>query len=238
MEEFTAEPIWLVEHLTEPQPAPPTQPLKCLLVEDSRFDRTLLRYSAERASIDVSFVEATTLAEARRQLKARDFDLVLLDRGLPDGNGFDLARELTSGTRNAGVPMIAISGGERSDQEEEARLAGCAEYLAKQELSPEELGRVIGQVVRARSEVSVLAGSDVSEELAALMASFGESARMVRQQPLISRLSQLVGQIRARDDGTNASDLEEMADICLMLWMESEPRIEQNSFDPALQRIA
>ncbi|MBK0392362.1 response regulator [Ramlibacter algicola] len=55
-------------------------------------------------------VHAPTLAQAREQLEARDFDLILLDMGLPDGHGSQLLASLPA--RNAATPVLIFSADE------------------------------------------------------------------------------------------------------------------------------
>ena len=50
---------------------------------------------------------APTLADARRMLKDRHYDLAILDAGLPDGSGLELLPELNSATPP--VPVMVFS---------------------------------------------------------------------------------------------------------------------------------
>ncbi|HEX3235019.1 MAG TPA: response regulator, partial [Gemmatimonadales bacterium] len=75
-----------------------------LLVEDEpqmrRFLRTTLR------AHDCQVVEAGTAREALAQAAGRNPDLILLDLGLPDGDGLEVAREIR---RSGRTPIIVIS---------------------------------------------------------------------------------------------------------------------------------
>lgn len=65
---------------------------KVLLVED---DLSLGETLLERLKKDYDVAWAKTSAQAWELfVKAKDFDLVILDVGLPDGNGFDLAGKI------------------------------------------------------------------------------------------------------------------------------------------------
>jgi len=65
-------------------------PVRLLMVED---ERNVAETLGERLRAEGFVVtRADSIASARRALGEADFQLVLLDVGLPDGNGFELAR--------------------------------------------------------------------------------------------------------------------------------------------------
>jgi DNA-binding response OmpR family regulator len=69
-------------------------------------------------------LSAATLAEARR--RAPESDLVLLDLGLPDGDGLDACRELADR-----APLIIISARDDESDRVAALELGADDYLAK-----------------------------------------------------------------------------------------------------------
>src|SRR5438034_6346099 len=72
---------------------------------------------------------ATTYAGAIEQCKESPFDLLISDVGLPDGNGYDLMRELLG--RQCATRGIAVSGyGEDADVEQ-SLAAGFSAHLIK-----------------------------------------------------------------------------------------------------------
>ena len=66
-------------------------------------------------------VAATTAQDAKRELKAGNFDAMALGLSLPDQNGFSLIRDLRSNPDTQGLPVIVISA---ADKEGEKRLNG------------------------------------------------------------------------------------------------------------------
>ncbi len=76
-----------------------------LLVEDDVVERQRVAVYLRNAGLDV--LEAGTAAEMREMLQASPVRLVLLDIGLPDGDGFLLARELRAASR---VGLIFLTG--------------------------------------------------------------------------------------------------------------------------------
>jgi DNA-binding response OmpR family regulator len=72
-------------------------------------------------------VRATTMAQARA-VSSRP-SLVLLDLGLPDGDGLELAREMTS--RWPGIPIVVLTGRAREIDVVAGLDAGAIDYVTK-----------------------------------------------------------------------------------------------------------
>ncbi len=103
-----------------------------LLVED---DRTLAETLSERLAkegYDVTWVDRADAARSET-LKKR-FDLLLLDVGLPDGNGFQLARELRArpaGDLNRETPFVFLTAMTSAEYRLEGYELGAEEYIPK-----------------------------------------------------------------------------------------------------------
>lgn len=103
-----------------------------LLVED---DRTLAETLSERLAkegYDVTWVDRADLA--REETSKKRFDLLLLDVGLPDGNGFQLARELRSkpaGGMNRETPFVFLTAMTSAEYRLEGYELGAEEYIPK-----------------------------------------------------------------------------------------------------------
>ena len=97
-----------------------------LLVEDERQIRRFVRTAMEGEGWHV--VEADTMKQGLVEAGTRKPDLVVLDLGLPDGNGVDFIRELRGWSS---VPIIVLSA--RTDEADkiEALDAGADDYLTK-----------------------------------------------------------------------------------------------------------
>ncbi len=122
---------------------PGARPL--LIVDDDAALRSTL---AEQLEVDGEFApsEAGSLAEAEKLLAAPDarFDAVLLDIGLPDGDGRDLCAKL----RKAGlkVPIIMLTGADAESDVVRGLDAGANDYIAKPFRLNELLARVRAQL--------------------------------------------------------------------------------------------
>ena len=78
--------------------------LSVLVVDDEALLRRRLAAHLEALGADVTTVE--TLAAARNQISALEFDFVLLDIHLPDGLGLDLLR---AGTMPPGTGVVVMT---------------------------------------------------------------------------------------------------------------------------------
>ena len=88
--------------------------------------------------------EAGSVAEALTCADAMQPDTVLVDIGLPDGDGFSLTRELRNRSRAPRV-VIFSSDADRANVAA-AERAGAVGFLPKDELSGPALRRLIGDV--------------------------------------------------------------------------------------------
>lgn len=79
--------------------------MRVLIVEDSERLRDLLAEGLRRAGWESEGVG--TLEEAEAAAMTGDYDVVLLDRGLPDGDGLDLVRQLR--TRPGSPPVLIMT---------------------------------------------------------------------------------------------------------------------------------
>ena len=116
-----------------------------LIVEDDAALRATL---AESIAAEGGFLleEAESAAEAEAKLAGADarFDAILLDIGLPDGDGRDLcARLRRSGKR---MPVIMLTGATEELDVVRGLEAGANDYIAKPFGIPELLARVRAQL--------------------------------------------------------------------------------------------
>ena len=97
-----------------------------LLVEDNPKVQAFNRDLLEEAGYAVRM--ALTLAEAREILAREEPDAMILDIGMPDGNGLDFLRELR---RTSGIPVLMLTGYDDNADVVEGFESGCDDYLPK-----------------------------------------------------------------------------------------------------------
>ena len=121
-----------------------TEPRSLLVVEDDDALRQTLADAL--GSICPRVMQASTLVEASRICAEEEPDLILLDLGLPDGDGSQLLHRLREATA---VPIIVLSG--REDEEQKIQLldAGADDFISKPCSAAELIARVRGQLRRS-----------------------------------------------------------------------------------------
>ena len=108
-----------------------------LLVEDERQIRRFVRTAMETEGWHI--VEADTLQQGLIDAGTRKPDLVILDLGLPDGNGVDFIHEFRAWSS---VPIIVLSARVNEVDKIDALDAGADDYLTK----PFGVGELLARV--------------------------------------------------------------------------------------------
>ena len=94
-----------------PEPAPVTAP-RILVVDDHADTLTMMARLLGRKGFAVESADTIAAAKAKAAAVEGDYDLVITDLGLPDGNGADLMRHLR---QSYGLRGIALTGRETDD---------------------------------------------------------------------------------------------------------------------------
>ncbi|XAZ81886.1 response regulator transcription factor (plasmid) [Fibrella sp. ES10-3-2-2] len=119
--------------------------MKILLVEDEPSLLQAMRQYLEEDSYVVT--TAATFAKASMALNDYDYDCVVVDIGLPDGNGLNLIRQLKTAEKGSG--LIIISAKDSLDDKLTGLELGSDDYITKPFHLP-ELNARIKSVLRRR----------------------------------------------------------------------------------------
>lgn len=117
-----------------------------LLVEDDSLLRRAFALLLQDAGYRVR--EVGTAADAIEEARRRAPAMVLLDMGLPDRPGLDVARALREMPETADVPIAALTGRFGYDEEMACRDAGCTHFFPKP-IEPRELIRRLPAILEA-----------------------------------------------------------------------------------------
>jgi len=117
-----------------------------LLVEDERQIRRFVRTALESEGFQI--IEAETVRQGLLDAGTRKPDIVILDLGLPDGDGVAFIRDFRTWSS---VPVIVLSARSEETDKVEALDAGADDYLTKPFGVGELLARVRVAQRRARN---------------------------------------------------------------------------------------
>lgn len=102
---------------------------KIVVVEDDQDTRQLLKIRLETAGYETAF--AADAVTAIQTTRAERPDLILLDMGLPGGDGVVVMERLKSFPALEHIPVVVVSAREPAVTEERAREAGAHGYVQK-----------------------------------------------------------------------------------------------------------
>ena len=110
-----------------------------LLIEDNPGDARLLHEMLRDLGNGYHIVWVQTLAEARKEIATKLFHLILCDLGLQDSQGFDTASAVIAAASD--MPVIILTGQDDKQIALEAIKTGVQDYLVKNTVTPELIGR-------------------------------------------------------------------------------------------------
>lgn len=115
---------------------------KVLVIDDNPSDVALVHFELEDAAPGVYEVTgAETLAEGLSQVAEREFNVALLDMGLPDSAGMETVRRFLEAATD--MPVVVLTGLDDPDVGLQAVQAGAQDFLIKGQVRGELLERAI-----------------------------------------------------------------------------------------------
>ncbi|HEY69666.1 MAG TPA: response regulator transcription factor [Anaerolineae bacterium] len=153
--------------------------MKILVIDDEPNIVRLVRDYLEEAGFRV--LTASNAETGLHALRREMPDLLVLDLGLPDQDGWDLTRKIRSDPRVAGIPIIMLTA--RADETDRiiGLELGADDYITKPFNPREVIARV--RAVLRRSSPSK-AGSPARIQAADLVIDLHEHTLMIADQPV------------------------------------------------------
>lgn len=138
------------------------QSLCILLIEDDDIDASLVqRFLRNDRETTYTFQHASTMAEARRALEVRSFDLILSDLSLPDSDSNETIASLRS--QNATTPIVALTGHDGDEFGLNIIRSGASDYIPKSQLNRMILTRTISYAIERSRFVGIEATNQLLE---------------------------------------------------------------------------
>ena len=137
--------------------------LTLLLIEDNPGDARLLREMLRDQGNGYDIVWVQTLAEALKEIASKRFHLILCDLNLKDTQGFETASAVMAASSD--TPIIIITGQDDDQTAMEAIKEGVQDYLVKNTVTPELIGRSIRYAVERKLAEERLRASVAEKEV-------------------------------------------------------------------------
>jgi two-component system cell cycle response regulator DivK len=102
---------------------------RVLVVEDDEDNRRIVTKILTLDGYEVA--EAVDGQQALTMTREWHPDLILLDLGLPGVNGWEVVKQLKADQELRAIPTVALTAFAMRGDEEQARAAGCDDYLPK-----------------------------------------------------------------------------------------------------------
>lgn len=162
--------------------------LRLLVVEDERAIRTMMQSSLAVEGFAVQ--TAVSLSEARALLLHDTPDVVVLDLGLPDGDGLELVQHIR---KQHSLPILIVSARHQESQKIQLLDAGADDYLTK----PFNVGELLARIrVAMRHRGTALTAAVTEHRLDDLWVDLSE--RTVRLQDELVHLTPTEFKLLAR----------------------------------------
>jgi response regulator RpfG family c-di-GMP phosphodiesterase len=179
-----------------------------LLVDDDAALRALVRTTFEVVDLEVD--EAEDAREARRRIKARRPDVIVLDVLMPGESGLDLCRALKADPETSSIPIVLLSGSDGGSLI--ASDAAGADAYVRKPFSPLELLAVVERLAGGLYGVPFRAGKtkDPEEQLLLYardlrhLLDLERGQRVLVQEAYRETVAALASALESKDTGTRA----------------------------------
>lgn len=138
-----------LEYLPQPESVPLPPPRNALLVDDDQLQLEVLEYRLQQLGFQVTTLNSGS--QVLQTAKSLQPHLILLDIELPDADGIELCQGLSDDDQTCEIPVVLLSGTERSDVVRAARSAGSRFFLRKP-YDPNTLALVVDHAARNQAD--------------------------------------------------------------------------------------
>lgn len=171
--------------------------MRVLLVEDNLLTVKGLRFLLEHEGFEVEV--ATNAASTFERISSHLYDIILLDVGLPDKNGFEVADKLKQFTKD--TPVIFLTAKDDEDSVVRGLELGADDYITKPFRNRELMTRIRAVLRRENKQTGVIKCGDLvlNTKKNTLMVKNREVELSALEYKIIYLLMVNAGQIITRD---------------------------------------
>lgn len=196
--------------------------MKIMLVEDKEPIIMGLEYLLSREGYQV--ITARSRKEALEILEREDYDLILLDIALPDGDGFELCRRIKQKTR---IPVIFLTAKEEETDVVRGLDMGAEDYVIKPFRNRELVSRIRSVLRRNGKGSTLLRCGDITMDTESGVVSRGNTPVS------LTRLEYKILSVMISHPGRLFTREEILADI----WDVSGNFVNDNTLSVTMKRI-
>jgi DNA-binding response OmpR family regulator len=120
--------------------------MNILVIEDDPSVRTLVKAVLEHNGNKVATEDSA--ASGQQEAIDGEYDMIILDLGLPDGDGYEVCKNIRD--KNVPTPVLILSGEQETDVKVKCLKVGADDYLTKPFNTEELLARL--EAIKRRSE--------------------------------------------------------------------------------------
>ena len=199
--------------------------MRILVVEDDRLLNSTLCYNLTTVGYQVD--AALTKADAIGQTEKQNYELIVLDVNLPDGNGFDFCREIKE--RRPDTAVIFLTANDMESDMLKGFELGADDYVTK----PFPISVFQKKVSALLSRITKQSGGDFYDD-GKLLINFSEltaalSGQAVTFTPLEYRLLKVLT--------SNSKQVLTRGQLLEKLWDAEENYVDEHALTSAISRI-
>ncbi len=196
---------------------------KILIIEDdiSLSEGIVLAFK----DIEFTFVRAKNLAEARQNIKSIQFDLIILDINLPDGNGLHFLKCLR---KSSAIPIIILTANDMETDVVRGLELGADDYITK----PFSL-MILRARVNARLRIGNSAACD-KVEIDGFRFLFDKMEFSKNSVPVeLSKTEQKLLRVLLKNSGHTLT----RAQLVDSIWTDGAEYVDENALSVAIKRL-
>jgi len=172
--------------------------MRLLLVEDNKRLAETTKEGLEKESFTVDWFD--TVGESEAAIETVAYDAIVLDLGLPDGDGMDILKQLRA--RKSSTPVLILTARDGVEDRVKGLDCGADDYLLKPFAMSELVARIRALLRRPGGALGLtLTAGNVSFDTAAREVRVGETVISVsrREMGVLEQLMRRYGRVVPKD---------------------------------------
>jgi len=172
--------------------------MRLLLVEDNKRLAETTKEGLEKESFTVDWFD--TVGESEAAIETVAYDAIVLDLGLPDGDGMDILKQLRA--RKSSTPVLILTARDGVEDRVKGLDGGADDYLLKPFAMSELVARIRALLRRPGGALGLtLTAGNVSFDTAAREVRVGETVISVsrREMGVLEQLMRRYGRVVPKD---------------------------------------